>query len=91
MSMRNVNDPRRNGLFDPFEPVLSPRAYRRILKGWQGTFRHVILKPMPMEVMAVTGQLPDEYTRDIVRGVYPPPAGPIRPGNAALDIARRVD
>jgi len=50
--MRNVNDPRHNGLFDPFASVLSPRAYRRILKGWQGTFRHVILKLMPVDVIA---------------------------------------
>ena len=49
--MRNVNDPRQNGLFDPFASVLSPMAYRRILKGWQGTFRHVILKLMPVDVV----------------------------------------
>jgi hypothetical protein len=50
--MRNVNDPRQSKLFDPFEAILSPVAYRRIRNGWQGVFRHVILELMPVDVIA---------------------------------------
>ena len=44
-------------------------------------------------VKAVTRRLPDESMRDIATGraVHPPPAGPRRPGDTTLDIARRVD
>ena len=50
------------------------------------------MNTMPMEVIAVTGLLEGQYMRDIaiVQGVYPPPAGPGRPGKPTLDIARRV-
>lgn len=50
--MRNIGDPRQQQLFDPFERIFSPLAYKTIRKGWQGLFRHVILELLPAEVLA---------------------------------------
>ena len=47
--MRNIVDPRQNKLFDSYRNVLSSLAYERLLKNWQGVFRHVILELMPVE------------------------------------------
>lgn len=49
--MITIRDPRQEPLFDPFEHVFSPLAYKAILKGWQGVFRHVILELMPAEAV----------------------------------------
>ncbi len=40
--MRYANDPRQNRLFDVFEEILSPLAYKELLAGWQHLFRHVL-------------------------------------------------
>ncbi len=45
--MKHINDPRQTRLFDPFKSVFSEMAYRRIVAGWQGVFRHVILELLP--------------------------------------------
>lgn len=50
--MRTIVDPRQNGLFDPFQRLLSPLGYRRIQQGWQGVFRHAVLELMPVEIIA---------------------------------------
>ncbi len=50
--MRHIVNPRQTGLFDPFRDILSPVAYRRIQRGWQGVFRHVILELMPVDALA---------------------------------------
>jgi hypothetical protein len=50
--MRHIVDPRQTRLFDPFLSILSPVAYRRIQRGWQGVFRHVILETMPVDTLA---------------------------------------
>lgn len=50
--MRNILDPRQNELFDSYRAVLSPVAYKRMIKGWQGVFRHVILHEMPANELA---------------------------------------
>ncbi len=50
--MRRIENPRQKRLFDPFERVFSPLAYKTIRKGWQGVFRHVILELMPVDVVA---------------------------------------
>jgi len=50
--MRHIVDPRQTRLFDPFRSILSDVAYRRIQRGWQGVFRHVILEVMPVETVA---------------------------------------
>ena len=45
--MRHIVDPRQGRLFDPFEGVIPPLGLKRIVGGWQGIFRHVLLKLMP--------------------------------------------
>lgn len=50
--MRYMNDPRQQKLFDPFERMFSPLAYKTIQKGWQGLFRHAILELLPVEILA---------------------------------------
>jgi len=50
--MRNIKNPGQQQLFDPFERIFSPLAYKTIKNGWQGLFRHVILELLPAEVLA---------------------------------------
>jgi hypothetical protein len=50
--MWHIVDPRQTSLFDPFRAILSEVAYRRIQRGWQGVFRHVILELMPVDLLA---------------------------------------
>jgi len=50
--MINIKDPRQTQLFDPFEHLFSPLAYKTIQNGWQGVFRHVILELLPAEIVA---------------------------------------
>lgn len=49
--MRYVNDPRQSRLFDIFEGVLSPLAYKELLAGWQHLFRQTILDLMPVDTV----------------------------------------
>lgn len=49
--MRTVRDPRQTRLFDPFDPVLTPRTRQALLQDWPGVFRHVILALMPVDVL----------------------------------------
>ena len=50
--MPNNINPRQQQLFDPFERIFSPLAYKTIKDGWQGLFRHVILELMPAQALA---------------------------------------
>ncbi len=50
--MVHIKDPRQKLLFDPFEHLFSPLAYKTIEKGWQGVFRHVILELLPAQTVA---------------------------------------
>jgi len=50
--MVTIKDPRQKLLFDPFEHLFSPLAYKAIANGWQGVFRHVILELLPAEAVA---------------------------------------
>jgi len=50
--MQYIVDPRQNCLFDPYKRVFSKLAYRRIVNGWQGVFRRVILEIMPVDTIA---------------------------------------
>jgi len=50
--MRNMMDPRRNKLLDSYRAVLSPVAYARMIKEWQGASRHVILQEIPANKLA---------------------------------------
>jgi hypothetical protein len=49
--MQRIVDPRQNKLFDPYGPVLTETTRRRLLAGWPGVFRHVILELMPVDVL----------------------------------------
>ena len=50
--MVHIKDPRQKTLFDPFEHLFSPLAYKTIERGWQGVFRHVILELLPAQTVA---------------------------------------
>ena len=50
--MRYMEDPGQKELFDFFEQILSPVAYRKIKSGWQHLFRCAILKLMPAKELA---------------------------------------
>ncbi len=50
--MYQVVDPRQTRLFDPFDNVLTERTRRRLLDGWAGVFRHIILELMPVETVS---------------------------------------
>ena len=50
--MRWIRDPQQKRMFDPFDGVLSEMARRRILTGWQGVFRAVVLKLLPVKELA---------------------------------------
>ena len=49
--MRYINNPRQSRLFDIFEGVLSPLAYKELLAGWQSLFRQTILGLMPVDTV----------------------------------------
>ena len=49
--MQRIVDPRQNKLFDAYDPVLTETTRRRLLEGWPGVFRHVILELMPVNVL----------------------------------------
>jgi hypothetical protein len=48
----NMINPRQNELFDTFKEFLSPLAYKTLVSGWQGVFRHVILETLPAPEIA---------------------------------------
>jgi hypothetical protein len=50
--MHYIVDPRQSSMFDPYTQVFSKLGYRRIVKGWQGVFRRVILEIMPVDTIA---------------------------------------
>jgi hypothetical protein len=50
--MRRIRDPQQKRMFDPFQGVLSEMARRHILSGWQGVFRAVVLKLLPVKQLA---------------------------------------
>lgn len=49
--MQRIVDPKQTRLFDPFDPVLTEKTRRRLLDGWAGVFRHIILELMPVDVL----------------------------------------
>ena len=50
--MRRIVNPQQTRLFDPFDAVLTEKARRRLLDGWAGVFRHVILELLPVDAVA---------------------------------------
>ncbi|MFH1615704.1 MAG: transposase [Planctomycetota bacterium] len=50
--MHNIVNPQQTRLFDPFDRVLTEKTRKRLLNGWPGVFRHVILELMPVEAVS---------------------------------------
>jgi hypothetical protein len=50
--VRYLEDPRQGELFDVYENILAPVAYRRLTSGWQHLFRRAILKLLPAGKLA---------------------------------------
>ena len=49
--MRNLVNPQQTQLFDPFDSVLTEKTRMRLLNGWHGAFRHIILELMPVDAV----------------------------------------
>ena len=49
--MRKIVNPKQRLLFDPFEVPLTDKTRKRLLDGWEGVFRNVILELMPVDVI----------------------------------------
>ena len=45
--MRKIVNPQQTQLFDPFDSVLTEKTRKRLLNGWHGVFRHIILELIP--------------------------------------------
>ncbi len=50
--MRRIVNPQQTRLFDSFDAVLTEQTRRRLLDGWAGVFRHVILELLPVDAIA---------------------------------------
>jgi len=50
--MYQIINPQQARLFDPFDPVLTERTRKRLLDGWPGVFRYVILELMPVDAIS---------------------------------------
>jgi len=50
--MHKIVNPRQTRLFDPFDHVLTEKTRQRLLEGWVGVFRHVILELMPVDAIS---------------------------------------
>jgi hypothetical protein len=50
--MYTIVNPQQARLFDPFAPVLTEKTRKRLLDGWPGVFRRVILELMPVDAIA---------------------------------------
>jgi hypothetical protein len=50
--MHKIINPQQTRLFDPFDSVLTEKTRKRLLDGWSGVFRHVILELMPVDALS---------------------------------------
>ena len=50
--MQNIVNPQQTQLFDPFDGVLTEKTRKRLLNGWHGVFRHIILELMPVNAVS---------------------------------------
>ena len=50
--MRKIVNPKQIQLFDRFDSVLTPKTRKRLLDGWPGVFRHIILELMPVDAVS---------------------------------------
>jgi hypothetical protein len=49
--MRKIVNPQQTQFFDPFDRVLTEQTRKRLLDGWPGVFRHIILQLLPVEAV----------------------------------------
>jgi hypothetical protein len=59
--MQRIVNPLQSRMFDPFDPVLTEKTRTRLLDGWSGVFRHVILELMPVNMLG------EHYSPDMGR------------------------
>ena len=50
--MHKIVNPQQARLFDSFDNVLTKKTCKRLLDGWAGVFRHIILELMPVETVS---------------------------------------
>jgi len=50
--MHNIVNPQQTRLFDAFDSVLTEKTRKRLLDGWPGVFRHVVLELMPVDAIS---------------------------------------
>ena len=50
--MHKIVNPQQTRLFDAFDSVLTEKTRKRLLNGWPGAFRHIILKLMPVDTVS---------------------------------------
>ena len=50
--MHKIVNPQQTQLFDPFDNVLTEKTRKRLLDGWVGVFRYVILELMPIDTVS---------------------------------------
>jgi len=50
--MQRIVNPKQTRLFGPFDLVLTEKTRKRLLDGWAGVFRHVILGLMPVDAIS---------------------------------------
>ena len=50
--MHTIVNPQQTRLFDPFDNVLTEKTRKRLLDGWVGVFRHIILELMPVDTVS---------------------------------------
>ena len=50
--MQRIVNPQQTRLFDPFDNVLTEKTRKRLLDGWAGVFRHIILELMPVATIS---------------------------------------
>ena len=50
--MQRIVNPKQTRLFEPFDNVLTEKTRKRLLDGWAGVFRHIILELMPVETIS---------------------------------------
>jgi len=50
--MHKITNPQQTRLFDSFDSVLTEKTRKRLLDGWPGVFRHIILELMPVDAIS---------------------------------------
>jgi len=50
--MHKIVNPQQTRLFDPYDSILTEKTRKRLLDGWPGVFRHIILELMPVDAIS---------------------------------------